>query len=245
MSAERNKAPTPHNRAKFGDYAPSVLLPGDPLRAKWIAENYLDDVKLVNDVRGCYGYTGLFDNRPVSVQATGMGQPSAAIYVEELLSTYGVKNLIRVGTCGGLSTKVGVRDLVIGMGACTDSSIVTNRFGGFSYAPIADYELMASLIEYAGELSSVPYHVGNILSSDTFYQEGGFEGYRKLSDHGVLGVEMEAATIYTLAAKYGARAVSICTMTDCLITGEAIPSSERETSLVDMVKIALYTAVTA
>lgn len=245
MSAERIKAPTPHNRAKLGDYAPSVLLPGDPLRAKWIAENYLDDVRLVNDVRGCYGYTGLFDNRLVSVQATGMGQSSAAIYVEELLSTYGVKNLIRVGTCGGFSEDIKVRDLIIGMGACTDSSIVTNRFGGFSYAPIADYKLMASLIEYAEDLSNVPYHVGNLLSSDIFYQEGGFEDYRKLADYGVLGVEMEAATIYTLAAKYRARAVAICTMTDCLVTGNEIPSTEREASLHDMVKVALYTAVVA
>lgn len=237
--------PTPHNRANHGDYAPSVLLPGDPLRAKWIADNYLEDVKLVNDVRGCYGYTGLFDNHPVSVQATGMGQSSAAIYVEELLRDYGVKNLIRVGTCGGFSEEIKVRDLIIGMGACTDSSIVTNRFGGFNFAPIADYKLMASLIEYAADLSSVPYHVGSLLSSDTFYQEGGFEGYRKLAEHGVLGVEMEAATIYTLAAKYGARAVAICTMTDCLVTKAEIPASERQSSLDDMVKIALYTAVVA
>lgn len=234
---------TPHNRAKLGDYAPSVLLPGDPLRAKWIADNYLEDVRLVNDVRGCCGYTGLFDNHLVSVQATGMGQPSTAIYVEELLRDYGVKNLIRVGTCGGFSEKIQVRDLIIGMGACTDSSIITNRFGGINYAPIADYKLMSTLLEYAKDLSNVSYHVGNLLSSDTFYQEGGFESYRKLAEHGVLGVEMEAATIYTLAAKYGARAVAICTMTDCLVTKEEIPASERQNNLDDMVKIALYTAV--
>lgn len=233
---------TPHNHASPGDYAEAVLLPGDPLRAKWIAETFFEDAKLVNSVRNCLGYTGKWKGKPVSVQATGMGQPSLAIYVHELINVYGLKTLIRVGTCGGLNAKVKVRDLVLAQGASTDSSIVKGRFGAFNFAPIADFGLLRAAVEKAEE-KGMRYHAGNMLSSDIFYHEDGFAGYDKLPDHGVLGVEMEAAALYTLAARFGVRALTICTMTDCLITKEEIDAEQRQTSLRDMVEVALDVAV--
>ena len=208
---------TPHNHAKPGDYAEAVLLPGDPLRAKWIAETFFENPKLVNSVRNCLGYTGTWKGRPVSVQASGMGQPSLAIYVHELINVYGVKSLIRVGTCGGLNTRV---------------------------APIADFGLLRSAADKA-DAKGLRYHAGNMLSSDIFYHADGFAGYDKLPDHGVIGVEMEAAALYTLAARFGVRALTICTMTDCLITREEIDAEARQTSLKDMVELALDVAVDA
>ncbi|WP_417579242.1 purine-nucleoside phosphorylase [Pelagibacterium sp.] len=235
---------TPHNNANPGDYAEAVLMPGDPLRAKWIAETFLSDAKLVNSVRNCLGYTGTWNGKPVSVQATGMGQASTAIYVHELLNTYGVKTMIRVGTCGGLNTKVKVRDVVIGASASTDSTIVKGAFGNYNYAPAADYSLLRAADDAArGKDKTV--HVGGIVSSDIFYHPSGLEAYGKLIEHGVLGVEMEAATLYLLAARFGARALTICTMTDCLITGAEIDAEARQTSLRDMVEIALDVAVEA
>ena len=233
---------TPHNHAKPGDYAEAVLLPGDPLRAKWIAETFFDDAKLVNSVRNCLGYTGTWKGKPVSVQASGMGQPSLAIYVHELINVYGVKTLIRVGTCGGLNAKVKVRDLILAQGASTDSSIVKGRFGPFNFAPIADFGLLRSAADKA-EAAGMRYHAGNMLSSDIFYHADGMAGYDKLPEHGVLGVEMEAAALYTLAARFGVKALTICTMTDCLITKEEIDANERQTSLRDMVEVALDVAV--
>lgn len=233
---------TPHNHAKPGDYAEAVLLPGDPLRAKWIAETFFDGAKLVNSVRNCLGYTGTWKGRPVSVQASGMGQPSLAIYVHELINTYGAKTLIRVGTCGGLNTKVKVRDLILAQGASTDSSIVRDRFGAFNFAPLADFGLLRAAAEKA-EAAGMRYHAGNMLSSDIFYHADGFDGYDKLPAHGVLGVEMEAAALYTLAARFGVKALTICTMTDCLITKEEIDAEQRQTSLKDMVEVALDVAV--
>jgi purine-nucleoside phosphorylase len=235
---------TPHNHAKPGDYAEAVLLPGDPLRAKWIAETFFEASKLVNSVRNCLGYTGTWKGRPVSVQASGMGQPSLAIYVHELINTYGVKSLIRVGTCGGLNTKVKVRDVVLAQGASTDSSIVKGRFGPFNFAPIADFGLLRSAADKA-DARGLKFHAGNMLSSDIFYHADGFSGYDKLPDHGVIGVEMEAAALYTLAARFGVRALTICTMTDCLITHEEIDAEARQTSLKDMVELALDVAVEA
>ncbi len=234
---------TPHNHAKPGDYAESVLLPGDPLRAKWVAETFLADAKLVNSVRNCLGYTGTWNGKRVSVQATGMGQPSLSIYVHELINTYGVKNLIRIGTCGGLNADVKVRDLIIAQGATTDSAIVRDAFPGFNFAPLADYGLLRSSVEKA-EAAKLRYHVGNIFSSDIFYHiEPGLEGYGRLPAHGILGVEMEAAALYTLAARFGVKALAICTMTDCLITHAELSAADRQSSLKDMVALALDVAV--
>ena len=235
---------TPHNHAKPGDYAEAVLLPGDPLRAKWIAETFLDDAQLVNSVRNCLGYTGIWKGKPVSVQASGMGQPSLAIYVHELINTYGVKSLIRVGTCGGLNTKVKVRDVVLAQAASTDSSIVKGRFGAFNFAPIADFGLLRSAADKA-DARGLRYHAGNMLSSDIFYHADGFAGYDKLPAHGVIGVEMEAAALYTLCARFGARALAISTMTDCLITHQELSDEERQSSLREMIALALDVAVGA
>ena len=233
---------TPHNHAKTGDYAPAVLLPGDPLRAKWIAETFFEAPRLVNSVRNCLGYTGSWKGKPVSVQASGMGQPSLAIYVHELINVYGVTSLIRVGTCGGLNTRVKVRDIVLAQGASTDSSIVKGRFGAFNFAPIADFGLLRSAADKA-EAAGLRFHAGNMVSSDIFYHADGFAGYDKLPAHGVLGVEMEAAALYTLAARFGVKALAICTMTDCLITHEEIDADARQSSLTEMVELALDVAV--
>jgi len=235
---------TPHNHAKPGDYADAVLLPGDPLRAKWIAETFLDNPVLVNSVRNCLGYTGTWQGKRVSVQASGMGQPSLSIYVHELINVYGVNTIIRVGTCGGLNTNVKVRDLVIAQGATTDSTIVKDAFGAYNFAPIADFALLA---DAAGRASakSLRWHAGNVVSSDIFYHPDAKAAYGRLMDHGVLGVEMEAAALYTLAARFNARALAICTMTDCLITHEEISTQDRQSSLRDMVELSLDVAVNA
>lgn len=235
---------TPHNHAKPGDYAEAVLLPGDPLRAKWIAETFFENPKLVNSVRNCLGYTGTWKGKPVSVQASGMGQPSLAIYVHELINVYGVKSLIRVGTCGGLNAKVKVRDVILAQAASTDSAIVKGRFGAFNFAPMADFGLLRSAADKA-DAKGLKYHAGNMLSSDIFYHEDGFAGYDKLPAHGVIGVEMEAAVLYTLAARFDVKALAICTMTDCLITKEEIDAEARQNSLTDMVELALDVAIAA
>jgi len=236
---------TPHNHAKPGDYAEAVLLPGDPLRAKWIAENFFDNPRQVNSVRNCLGFTGTWKGKPVSVQATGMGQPSLSIYVHELINTYGVKKLLRVGTAGGLNAKVKVRDLIIAQGATTDSNILRDAFPGYAFAPLADFGLLRSSVEKA-EKAGLRYHVGNMLSSDLFYHvEPGLEGYGRLPQHGILGVEMEAAALYLLAARFNVEAVAICTMSDCLITGEAMSAEDRQSSLRDMISLSLDVATGA
>jgi purine-nucleoside phosphorylase len=235
---------TPHIEAKLGDYADAVLLPGDPLRAKWVAENFLEGVRQVNGVRNCLGFTGTWNGKRVSVQATGMGQPSLAIYVHELLNLYGVKTAIRIGTAGGLNARVKVRDLIIAQGASSDSTIVKSGFGAYVYAPIADYGLLRAAADRA-EARKMRYHVGNIVSSDIFYHADGLAQYDALIKGGVIGVEMEAATLYTLAARANARALAICTMTDCLITKEEISAADRQSSLKDMVTLALDVAVSA
>jgi purine-nucleoside phosphorylase len=235
---------TPHNSAKPGDYAEAVLLPGDPLRAKWIAETFFEAPKLVNSVRNCLGFTGSWKGKPVSVQATGMGQPSLGIYVHELLNFYGVKTAIRVGTCGGLNAKVKVRDLIIAQAASTDSAIVRDAFPGYNFAPIADYGLLQDAVSRA-QGQGLNAHVGNILSSDIFYHADGLKAYEALMAHGVLGVEMEAAALYTLCARFGARGLAICTMTDCLITHQELSAEDRQSSLKDMIRLALDVAVGA
>lgn len=235
---------TPHNNAKAGDYAEAILLPGDPLRAQWVAENFLENAKLVNTVRNCFGYTGTYKGKPVSVQATGMGQPSISIYVQELVTTYGAKSLFRIGTCGGLNAKVKVRDVVIAQAASTDTTIVRDAFNGFAFAPIADYSLLRDAADRA-TAKGLRVHVGNMLSSDIFYRPNGFKDYEPLAKHGALGVEMECAALYLLAARFGVKALTICTMTDCLVTGEEIDANERQTSLRDMVTLALETATSS
>jgi len=231
---------TPHNEANPGDYAQTVLLPGDPLRAKWIADNFLKDARQVNAVRSCFGFTGTWKGEPVSVQATGMGQPSAAIYIHELLDVYEVKNLIRVGTCGGLHEKVKLRDVVIAISAATDSSM-NDSFAPFNYAPFADYQLLSTAVDLAAARGFTT-HVASVVSSDIFYVPDGVKSYGGLPAHGVVAVEMEAAALYTLAARFNARALAICTMTDCLVTGTQMPLEERQSSLKEMVELALDTA---
>ena len=227
---------TPHNEAKPGDYAEAVLLPGDPLRAKWIAETFLDNPRLVNSVRNCLGYTGTYQGKPVSVQATGMGQPSLAIYVHELINVYGAKVLIRAGTCGGLNAKVKLRDLVVAITACTDSSLNRAVFGAFDFALLRHAAALA-------EARGLRCHVGNVLSSDSFYRKDWRTAYGALMEHGVLGVEMETSALYTLAARFGVCALSICAMSDDLITGDAIDAAERQSTLSELAKLTLDVAV--
>lgn len=237
--------PTPHNSAQPGDYAEAVLLPGDPLRARWIAETFLADAIEVNAVRNCLGYTGSWNGRRVSVQATGMGQPSLSIYVHELINEYGVKTLIRVGTAGGLSERVKVRDIIIAQAASTDSSIVKDGFGAHHFAPIADFGLLRAAADRAAE-EGLDAVVGNVFSSDIFYHlEPGLEGYGRLLSHGILGVEMESAALYTLAARFGVRALSICTVSDDLLRQQFMSAADRQSSLEDMVALALDVATGA
>lgn len=235
---------TPHIEAKKGDYAEAVLLPGDPLRAKWIAETFFEAPRQVNGVRNCLGFTGRYSGKPVSVQATGMGQPSLGIYVTELLTEYGAKTLIRVGTAGGLSDKLKVRDIVIASTASTDSAMNRDVFGPYNFAPAADFGLLRRAVENA-EQRGLSWHVGGIASTDVFYHPAGLKAYEALRAHGVLAVEMEAATLYTLAARHGARAVAICAISDNIVTGDKLAPDERQSSLTEMVELSLAVAVGA
>jgi purine-nucleoside phosphorylase len=235
---------TPHNEAGKGDYAGAVLLPGDPLRAKWIAETFLTDVRCVNTVRNCFGYTGRHNGKPVSVQATGMGEPSLSIYVHELINEYGVKTLIRVGTCGGLSDKVALRDVVIALTASTDSAMNRDVFGPWQFSPAADFALVRAAADRAAE-RGLTWHVGGVASTDVFYHPSGRAAYDALAAHGVLAVEMETHALYTLANRFAVRALTVCTVTDSLATGERIAAQERQSSLTAMTELALEVAATA
>lgn len=216
-------------------------MPGDPLRAKWIAENFLTGCTCYNEVRGMLGYTGTWNGHPVSVQGSGMGQPSLAIYVEELFRFYDVQNVIRVGSCGAMSEAVAIRDVIIASGACTDSGMNTHRFGGYAYAPVADFGLLRAAAQAAESREGTTSHVGLIFSSDSFYNSRP-DLTEILVKHGVLGVEMEAAALYTIAAEHRRRALAICTVSDHLVTGEETSASEREQTFADMVEIALQAA---
>ncbi|SDQ07243.1 purine-nucleoside phosphorylase [Carnobacterium viridans] len=230
-----------HIEAKEGQIAETVLLPGDPLRAKYIAETFLTDVEQYNRVRNMFGYTGTYKGHRVSVQGTGMGIPSMMIYAEELITGYNVKNLIRVGTAGGMQKDVKVRDVILAQGATTDSAVVKNTFNDqVQFAPIADFDLLRTAYSIAVE-QGMDVKVGNILSADRFYNEE--LDKKKLADYGVLATEMEAAGLYTLAAKYNRRALAILTISDHLITGEETSSDERETTFNDMMIVALETAL--
>lgn len=231
-----------HLNAQKGQIAPTVLLPGDPLRAKHIAETFFDNPVQHNNVRGMLGFTGSYKGHPVSVQGTGMGIPSAMIYTEELITQYGVQNLIRVGTCGSYQEQVKVRDIVLAQAASTDSNINKIRFGAKTFAPVAHFELLMSAYQVA-TARNYDVHVGNIMSSDTFYHDD-FDQYKIWADFGILAVEMEAAGIYTVAAKHGVRALCIMTVSDHLVTGQQTSSEERQQSFNEMIEIALDAALT-
>lgn len=231
---------TPHIDAKAGDFAETCLLPGDPLRAKFIADTFLDDVKQVNSVRNMFGYTGNYKGKRVSVMGTGMGIPSSSIYATELVTKYGVKNLIRVGSCGAVSRAVKVRDIVIGIGASTDSCVNRARFGGMDFSASADYGLLSKAVQVAEE-QGLDVQVGNLFSADLFYHpdETVFD---TLEGMNILGIEMEAAGLYGLAAEHhalGVKALAICTVSDHIRTGESLPAEERQSSFTEMMEVAL------
>lgn len=230
-----------HIGAEPGEIAETVLLPGDPLRAQWIAETYFEDASCYTTVRNMLGFTGTYQGRRLSVQGTGMGQPSLAIYAHELLTEYGARTLVRVGSCGALAAHVNVRDVVIAMTACTDSAMNRLRFEGLDYAPAADYGLLRRAAD-AAEAAGVPTHVGSIMSGDSFYTDRP-ELTERLAEYGVLAIEMEASALYTLAAKHGARALAICTVSDSLVTGEHTSAEERERTFGDMVALALRAVI--
>lgn len=226
-----------HLNAKPGDIAETVLLPGDPLRAKWIAETFLEDSFMYNNVRGMYGYTGIYKGKRISVQGTGMGIPSSLIYSHELINDYGVKNLIRVGSAGSYQKEIELRDIVIAMSASTDSGFNKSRFGASTFAPTANGELFLKAIETAKEMN-IPVKAGNVLSSDIFYDDDP-NMFKKWADFGVLCVEMETAAIYTVAAQYKVNALAILTISDSLVTKEEISQEARESSLNQMIELAL------
>ena len=231
--------PTPHIEAKAGEFAETVLMPGDPLRAKFIAETFLEDAKLINNVRGVQGHTGLYKGKRVSVMASGMGMPSIGIYSYELFNFYDVKNIIRVGTAGVIRPDLKVRDIVIGQGACTNSQY-GSQFGlPGSFAPICSFELLQKAVAAAQKIGITPV-VGNLYSSDTFYDDS--QGLSKWQKMGVLAVEMEAAALYMNAARAGKNALAICTISDNPFTGEATTSEERQNNFTKMMEIALEIA---
>jgi purine-nucleoside phosphorylase len=231
-----------HIGAKQGEIAERVLLPGDPLRAKWIAEHFLDDAKCYSTVRSMFGYTGTYRGVRVSAQGSGMGMPSASIYTHELINEYGVRTLIRVGSCGALSTELDLRDVIAASGASTDSAMNRQRFDGLiDYAPVADFGLLRTAVDTAA-VRGVALTVGPILAADTFYTNRP-DLYDRLADYGVLAVEMESAAIYTIAARYRARALTILTVSDHIRTGERLSAEDREQGFTQMVEVALDTVI--
>jgi len=226
-----------HIGAVAGQIAPRILLPGDPLRARWIAETYLDDARLHSEVRGMLGFTGTYRGEPVSVHGTGMGQPSLSIYATELMREYDVQQLVRVGSCGALTEQLALRDVVIAISASTDSSMNRIRFDGLEYAATADFHLLRAAYDVA-EAAGTPVQVGQIFSSDSFYSDRP-DLLQRLTEYGVIAVEMEAHALYTLAAKHGRRALAICTVSDHIVTGAETTSQEREQTFGEMVTVAL------
>ena len=226
-----------HIEAKKGEIAETVLLPGDPMRAKWIAETFLDDARCYNNVRGMLGYTGSYKGKLISVQGTGMGIPSALIYCHELINDYGVQNLIRVGSAGSYQPDVNIRDIVIAMAASSTSGINNSRFVNADFSPTANFDLFLKACLYAKD-HDIPIKAGNVLSADEFYEDD-FESYKQWAKFGVLCVEMEAAGLYTIAAKHHVKALAILTISDSLVTKEAMSSDDRETTFKKMVEIAL------
>ena len=232
--------PTPHNNAKKGDIAGTVLMPGDPLRARFIAENYLDDPVCYNEVRGMFGFTGTYKGVPVSVQGSGMGMPSIGIYSWELFNEYGVENIIRVGTAGSVADNVELRDVIIGMSASTNSAYASQYRLPGTYAPTASWELLSAAVK-AAEAKGSRFYVGNILSSDTFYDDA--NSLAEWQKMGVLAIEMEAAALYMNAARAGKNALCILTVSDCPLKGLSTTAEERQTTFRDMMEIALEAAI--
>ncbi len=226
-----------HIGAEPGDIAPHVLMPGDPLRARWIAENFFDDARCYTEVRGMYGFTGSWRGERVSVQGSGMGMPSISIYLTELFTEYDVQSVVRVGSCGALTEELAVRDLVIGSGACTDSSMNRITFEGLDYAPVADFDLLRKAYA-AAQRQPVRTRVGLLMSSDSFYATRP-ELTARMAEHGALAVEMEAAALYTLAARHRRRGLAICTVSDHIVTGEQTTAEERQETFGHMVEVAL------
>lgn len=228
---------TPHINAPAGAFADVVLMPGDPLRAKYIAETFLDHAGLVTDVRNMLGYTGHYKGRRISVMGHGMGIPSCSIYSKELITEYGVQKIVRVGSCGAVRRDVHVRDVIIGLGACTDSKVNRTRFKDNDFAAIADFHMVQAAVQ-AAKNKGINVHVGNLFSSDLFYTPD-VEMFDVMEKYGILGVEMEAAGIYGVAAEYGAKALSICTVSDHIRTGEQTSPEERQLTFNEMIEIAL------
>ncbi|MDP4993164.1 MAG: purine-nucleoside phosphorylase [Marivita lacus] len=231
---------TIHIGADKGDIAETVLLPGDPYRAKWAAETFLDNPRMVNEVRGMLGFTGTWNGHPVTIQGSGMGMPSLSIYANELIRDYNAKTLIRIGSCGGMQPHVGVRDVILAMTASTLSTPSRGIFKELNFAPCADWGLLHAAF-IAAEAKGTKTHVGGIYSSDVFYDERP-DLNEQMTRHGILGVEMEAAELYNLAARHSVRALAVLTVSDHLQTGEALPAKDRERSFGDMVDIALTAA---
>ena len=232
---------TPHINAEPGDFAETVLMPGDPLRAKFIAENFLDNPRMVTDVRGMLGFTGSYKGQALSVMGHGVGIPSCSLYCTELINEFGVKRLIRAGSCGNVNKSVKLRDIVIAMGACTDSKVNRIRFRDHDFAAIADYRLLQSAVTIA-EQRGLAVRVGNVFSSDLFYTPEQ-EVFEVMEKYNILGVEMETAGIYGLAAEFGVKALAICTVSDQIISGERLSTEERQSGFTEMIELALETAV--
>jgi purine-nucleoside phosphorylase len=230
---------TVHIQAKQGDIAEAILLPGDPLRAKYIAEHFLEDAVCYNQVRGMLGYTGMYKGQRVSVQGTGMGAPSASIYIHELIREFGATDLVRIGTCGAIQSDVQIRDVIIAQAACTDSAMNRNTFQSIDYAPISNFELMSKAYTTGVELG-LRIKVGNVFSSDVFYSDN-LDKLNLLGRYGVLAVEMETAALYTLTAKFGVRGLSLLTVSDHVLTGEQTTPDERQTTFNQMIEVALHT----
>ncbi|MEW2917935.1 purine-nucleoside phosphorylase [Ruegeria sp. ANG10] len=231
---------TIHIGAEKGEIAETVFMPGDPYRAKWAAETFLQDARLVNNVRGMLGFTGTWKGNPVSIQGSGMGMPSLSIYANELIRDYGAKTLIRIGSCGGMQDSVNIRDVILAMTSTTLSTPSRGILKELNFAPCADWGLLQAAAQ-AAAAKGTPTHIGGIYSSDVFYDERP-DLNEQMVRHGILGVEMEAAELYILAARHNCRALAVLTVSDHLLTGEALPSSERESSFGDMVEIALQAA---
>ncbi|WP_448549341.1 purine-nucleoside phosphorylase [Thalassotalea fusca] len=228
---------TPHIEAKENEFAKTVLMPGDPLRAKFIAENFLDDAKCITRVRNMFGYTGTYKGKPISVMGSGMGIPSISIYATELYKDYGVENIIRIGSCGAVRDDIKVRDVIIGMAASTDSNVNRQRFNNCDFAACADFGLLQKVVNTAEKLNK-PVHVGNVFTADLFYTPQP-EMFATMEKHGILAVEMEAAGLYGVAAEYGKKALAVFTVSDHIKTGEQTTADERENTFKDMMELTL------
>jgi purine-nucleoside phosphorylase len=232
---------TKHMNAAPGDFAETVLMPGDPLRAQYIADTYFDDARRVTDVRNMWGFTGSYKGQPISVMAHGMGIPSASIYTSELIESYGVKRVMRVGSCGTSHADVKLRDIVIAQGASTDSNVNRMRFGGYDLAALASFDLVRKAVD-AAAAAGVRYHVGNVFSADLFYTPDP-DMFKTMAKYNIYGIEMEAAGIFPIAAEHGVEALAICTVSDDIPSGAALSSEERATTFDEMILVALETAV--